>query len=95
MTVGRSAGGFVVRAGNLVEKADVERLRHNLGQIRDADKDVLKAMYKETLKSEPEEGSKGAGVGFIEIARRASKPIEFDFADVDDRFSFFALEAEI
>ena len=52
-------------------------------------------MYKETLKSEPEEGSKGAGVGFIEIARRASKPIEFDFADVDDRFSFFALEAEI
>jgi hypothetical protein len=53
------------------------------------------AMYKETLKSEPEEGSKGAGVGFIEIARRASKPIEFDFADVDDRFSFFALEAEI
>jgi hypothetical protein len=52
-------------------------------------------MYKENLKSEPEEGSRGAGVGIIEIARRASKPIEFDFADFDDRFSFFALEAAI
>jgi hypothetical protein len=95
MTIGRSAGGFVVRAGNLVENADVERLRHNLRQIRDADRDVLKAMYKEALKSGPQQGSKGAGIGFIEIARRASKPIEFDFAHVDDRFSFFALEAEI
>ena len=52
-------------------------------------------MYKETLKSETPEGSKGAGVGFIEIARRSSKPIRFDFIDVDDRFSFFALETEI
>ena len=52
-------------------------------------------MYKETLRSEPEEGSKGAGVGFIEIARRASRPIEFDFTEFDDRFAFFALEAEI
>ena len=52
-------------------------------------------MYKETLRSGPEEGSKGASIGFIEIARRASKPIEFDFIETDDRFAFFALEAEI
>jgi hypothetical protein len=95
MTIGRDGGGFVVKAGNLVEKADVERLRTKLENIRSADKDALKAMYKETLKSGPEGGSKGAGVGFIDIARRATKPIEFDFAEVDDRFAFFALEAEI
>jgi hypothetical protein len=95
MTIGRQAGSFAVRAGNLLEKADVEQLRTKLEQIRNADRDQLKAMYKENLKSEPEEGSRGAGVGIIEIARRASKPIEFDFADFDDRFSFFALEAAI
>jgi uncharacterized protein DUF6272 len=95
MTIGRQAGSFVVRAGNLLEKADIEQLRTKLEQIRNADRDRLKVMYKENLKSEPEDGSRGAGVGFIEIARRASKPIEFDFADFDDRFAFFALEAEI
>ncbi|MBV8650862.1 MAG: SiaB family protein kinase [Alphaproteobacteria bacterium] len=95
VTIGREADGFVVKAGNLVDKSDVERLRAKLEHIRGADRDTLKAMYKETLKTEPEAGSKGAGVGFIEIARRASKPIAFDFAEVDDQFAFFALEAKI
>ena len=95
MTVSRDGDAFVIKAGNLIEKADVERLREKLEQIRKADKDELKAMYKETLKGETPEGSKGAGVGFIEIARRSSRPIKFDFTDVDSRFSFFALETEI
>jgi hypothetical protein len=75
--------------------SDVERLRALLEQIRNADREELKAMYKETLKGEVPEGSKGAGVGFIEIARRSSRPIQFDFTDVDGHFSFFALETEI
>jgi hypothetical protein len=95
VTIGHEDDGYVVKAGNLVNKVDVGRLRAKLEQIRSADKDTLKAMYKETLKAEPEVGSKGAGVGFIEIARRASKPIAFDFAEVDDQFTFFALEAAI
>jgi hypothetical protein len=95
ITIGRDGGEFVVRAGNLVEKGDVKRLRGKLENIRKADKEELKAMYKETLRSGPEEGNKGAGIGLIEIARRASKPIEFDFVEADDRFAFFALEAEI
>jgi hypothetical protein len=95
VTISRVSDSFVVRAGNLVEKTDVDPLRAKLEHIRTADKDALKAMYKETLKSEPEEGSKGAGVGFLEIARRSSRPIVFDFIEVDDRFAFFALEAEI
>src|SRR5688500_2276074 len=93
VTVSRAGDAFVVKAGNLVDKADVERLRAKLEQVRAADRDELKAMYKETLKSDAPEGSKGAGVGFIEIARRATRPIAFDFTDYDDRFDFFALEA--
>jgi hypothetical protein len=58
-------------------------------------KDELKVHYKEQLRAEPEEGSKGAGLGFMEIARRASKPIEFDFTEVDADHSFFALKATI
>jgi hypothetical protein len=95
MTISRAGGAFVLRAGNLIEKGDVGRLRGSLEQIRNADKDELKSMYKETLRGDAPEGSKGAGVGFIEIARRASRPIQFDFTDVDERFAFFALEAEI
>ena len=58
-------------------------------------KDELKALYKEQLRAEPEVGSKGAGLGFTEIARRASKPLEFDFIDLDNNRAFFALKATI
>ena len=57
-------------------------------------KEELRALYKEQLRADPEEGSKGAGLGFMEIARRASKPIEFDFTDLGD-YTFFALKATI
>ena len=82
LTIGQENGDYVVHAGNLIHHADVARLRER-----------LKAAYKEQLKAEPDGCGKGAGIGFIEIARRASKPIEFDFMGVDDEHAFFALKA--
>ena len=58
-------------------------------------KEELRALHKEQLRAAPEEGSKGAGLGIMEIARRASRPIEFDFADVDDYYAFFTLKASV
>lgn len=95
LTIGREGDDYVVCAGNLVHRADVARLRERLSRIRTMSKEELKAVYKETLRAEPEQGSKGAGLGFMEIARRASRPIEFDFAEVDGDYSFFALKATI
>lgn len=95
LTIGKEGDDYVVCAGNLVRRSDVERLRARLIRIRDMSKDELKALYKEQLRAEPEQGSKGAGLGFMEIARRATKPIEFDFTDVDRDHAFFALKATI
>jgi Family of unknown function (DUF6272) len=93
LTIGQENGDYVVHAGNLIHHVDVERLRRRLSALSTMDREQLKAAYKEQLKAEPDEQSKGAGIGFIEIARRASKPIEFDFMDVDDDYAFFALKA--
>lgn len=95
LTIGREGGDYVVCAGNLVKKEDVPRLRERLEKIRNMSKDDLKILYKEQLRADPDIGSKGAGVGLTEIARRASKPIDYDFADVDGDHVFFALRATI
>jgi len=95
LTIGREGDDYVIHAGNLVERSDVERLRKRLSQIRDMNKEELRALHKEQLRADPEEGSKGAGLGFMEIARRSSKPIEFDFVDVDDKHAFFTLKASV
>ena len=95
VTIGQEGGEYIVQAGNLVAQKDVERLRARLSRIRDMNKEELRALHKEQLRAAPEEGSKGAGLGIMEIARRASKPIEFDFTDVDDYYAFFTLKASV
>jgi Family of unknown function (DUF6272) len=95
LTIGKEGDDYVVCAGNLVVRTDVDRLNSKLSKIRDLSRDELKALYKEQLRAEPEQGSKGAGLGFMEIARRASKPLEFDFTNIDRDHAFFALKATI
>lgn len=93
LTIGFENGTYVLRAGSLINRDDVERVRERLSALSAMNRDELKTAYKEQLKAGPDEFSKGAGVGFVEIARRASKPIEFDFMEIDDAYSFFALKA--
>ena len=58
-------------------------------------KDELKARYKKILRGETPEGSKGAGVGLIDIARRSRHGFEFDFAEMDEGLKYFALKAYV
>lgn len=95
LTVGHSAEQYFVACGNVVRSQDAGRLSKGLAHIKGLDKDGLKELYKSTLRGETPEGSKGAGVGFIEIARRAEKGFEYDFQDIDAGRSFFALKAFI
>ncbi|MBF0126080.1 MAG: hypothetical protein HQM02_02610 [Magnetococcales bacterium] len=95
LTVGREGHDFFVTCGNKVEHDHAARLREQLTMIQQMDRNGLKALYKQILKGEIPEGSKGAGVGFVDIARRASRPIEFDFVWLDEKFTFFALKATI
>ena len=95
LTIGQEDSDYVVHAGNLVVASDVPRIQEQLTAIQKMSRDELKAAYKAQLRSTPGEFSKGAGIGFIEIARRASKPIEFDLMAVGDEHAFFALKATV
>ena len=95
LTIGHIDDTYVIHVGNVVNREDVERMRKRLNEISAMDRAQLKKAYKEQLKAGPDEHSKGAGLGFIEIARRASKPIEFNFSDLDEEHAFFALKASI
>lgn len=95
LTVGCKDDVFFVSCSNLIEEKDVARLGKNLAHIQQLDDQGLKKLYKETLKGETPEGSKGAGVGFIDIARRAKKGFEFDFIPVKDDRSYFSIKAYV
>lgn len=95
ITVGAEKGKFFVVCANVVQQDNVQKLKERLEHLKRLDKDEIKAFYKEKLREDPEEDSKGATIGLIEIARRASDPIEFDFMNLDDGHAFFCLKAYI
>lgn len=93
ISVGTRDQQFFVVCANTVRKEDVAGLRAKLEELRGMDGEALRAHYKKKLREPAETDSKGASLGLIEIARRASEPIEFDFVDVDESTAFFSLKA--
>lgn len=95
VTIGTENDRFFIVCANVVLAADEPRLRERLERLRSMDRDAIKAYYKEQLREAPETQSKGATIGLIEIARRASEPIEFDFDPIDDQKFFFCMKVSI
>ena len=95
-TFGASDGIYFVQSGNLIKTSSIPNLEKRLNYLNSLDKKELRQYYKEQIKSENENPeSKGAGVGLIEIARRASSKIEFDFTPQDDDMSYFSMYVTI
>ena len=95
LTVGKKDGKYFVSCSNMIARNDMDRLQKNLGNIQNMGAQDLKSLYKETLKGDTPEGSKGAGVGFIDIARKASHGFEFDFFPIDAAHAYFCLKAYV
>lgn len=95
IAVGDDNGHYFVMSGNMVENSKVEKLRKKLTKLQQMNKDELKQYYREQRRLPPEKGSRGAGLGFIEVAKKASKPIEFEFKKIDENVSFFSLKTFI
>ncbi|SDG78308.1 SiaB family protein kinase [Roseospirillum parvum] len=95
LSVGHHGGRYFVSCCNLVRTDDTARLKTSLEHIQSLDRGALISLYKQTLKNGRPEGSKGAGVGFIDIARHATQGFAFDFMKIDDTHTYFCLEAYV
>lgn len=95
IAVGYKDDHYFVLSGNLVENHKIDRLREKLTRIQQMTKDELKQYYRERRRQQSDEGSRGAGLGFLEMAKKANLPIEFEFREVDKNMSFFSIKTTI
>jgi len=87
---------FFVQTKNAVVDASIEILKKRIDHLNTLDKKELRQYYKEMVRNDndnPE--SQGAGLGLIEIARRATAPIGYSFEPVSDGLSSFTMYVEI
>lgn len=85
-------GDYFIYCGNRIFNVDIPKLSEKIEYVNSLNKDELKTLYKKRRRMSSEPGSKGAGLGLIEIARRAGKSLEYSFSEIDDVFSFFNIK---
>lgn len=84
-------GFYTISSGNCILKDDVDKLKNHISYLNSLDKQELKKYFKEQARQPLDPNSNSAGLGLIDIARKASSKLEFQFQHQDDDFDFFNL----
>lgn len=89
--IAREAEEYAVVSGNLIDRKAAQLLAERLDYVNGLDPAALKAAYKEKLRMPLEEQAKGAGLGLLQMARKASRPLVYDLEPADPEHFFFTL----
>jgi hypothetical protein len=90
--VAQQDGHYAISAGNIVAREDGESLLQRVAELATLDRVALKAAFKAQLR-QPRENLKGsAGLGLIDIARKASHPISAELRPIDEHSAFLSLK---
>ena len=86
---------FTVTAGNCITKEAFQRIEAKCTVVKNTPVSELRTFYNAQLKQTQENTSKGAGVGFIDIAMKASGNWEYEFYPLANDHIFFVITAYI
>ncbi|MFO7818867.1 MAG: SiaB family protein kinase [Halanaerobacter sp.] len=90
--IGEKDGKYFICSGNLVQERDMSELKERLNNLQESNDRDLKKLYKERLRADMSRDSKGgAGLGLIEMARKASEKIDYEFIAREDDYYFYTL----
>ena len=87
--VGRCAQCYMVTTGNVTSNSKLDFLKEMLDTINSMTPEELKAFYKTKLKENRLSDKGGAGLGFIDMARKTGSKVEYHFVPINDLVSFF------
>jgi hypothetical protein len=81
--------------GNPVRKKVIAGLKANLERINALDKDGLKDLYKQIIQGATLSEKGGAGLGFVDMARKSGEKLWFDFPEMSEAQSFFCMKVNV
>ncbi len=93
--VSHGEDSYNVITGNVVKREKREGLEKSLEHINSLDKEGLSALYKQQIKEGKISEKGGAGLGFIDIAKKSGNKIEYQFKDLSEDLCFFIIITKI
>lgn len=93
--VSKADNEYNITTGNVIKTPNVPGLRKMLENINNLDGEGLKKLYKQQMREGRLSEKGGAGLGFIDIARKTGEKLIFSFLEIDEEKSFFVLTSTI
>lgn len=93
--IGKEKDRYSIMSGNPIRKENIEKLKEALEHINNLDKDGLKELYKEIIKNTTISEKGGAGLGFVDMARKSGEKIEYSFPELNAEYHFFCLKVNV
>ena len=93
--VGREANRYTIMSGNPLHKNRVDALKETLNRLNTLDKEGLKGLYKDIIKDATLSEKGGAGLGFVDMARKSGDKLTFDFPEMSNDYCFFCLSVNV
>jgi hypothetical protein len=93
--VQRGEEKYSITTGNAVTNEKAKELKINLDKINSLDKSGLKKLYKELLTNGRFSDKAGAGLGFVDIAKKTDQKFDYHFLPMNEKFSFFILKITV
>lgn len=87
----QGSGRYVISASNVVQIEDGHMLTDRIQQLANLDKDALKAAFKTQLRQPRSTLSGSAGLGLIDMARKATAPLQHSLQAIDNGRALFSL----
>ncbi len=88
-------GNIKIDSGNFLKNSDVKNVSSRITKINEQLFDELTTMYRGVLDEGDISGQGGAGLGFIDIARKSGNKIKYEFTKIDEEYCFFVLKINI
>jgi hypothetical protein len=94
IVIGNKDESFFLRCGNIIDRSRQLELDALLTRLEGMDHQELKAFFREQRRKDPPDDSRGAGLGFIELARN-SESMRHSFTPLNDTETFFSVAVSI
>jgi len=93
--IGSDEKEYFITSGNGIANENIAGLKEMIDNINALDADGLKELHKFKMRENAISNKGGAGLGFIDIARKTGNPLEYHFEPIDAKTSFFLLKSRI
>ena len=95
LLISESDNSYNVTTGNVIKTETIKGITENLELINSKTKEELRELFKTRLSTGRLSEKGGAGLGFIDIAKKSGNKLKYHFEKISDEYYFFILNSQI